>query len=152
MSSKSLWGRIVWRLVVNWFIVICLGIILHQLSPAPPSAQVVLAVLAAVLGLLAAGVFTAYSSLSVADAPAFSLGFYNVVNALLFCCMYLLLYLSVFCLYRIGVVLAVGGAVEVLLHIGLGSLLSVMHFVDVWDRAQNAQRAKTESGPNSSQE
>ncbi len=152
MDSKSLFGRIVWRLIVNWFIVICFAILLHQLSPAPPTMHMALAVLAAVLGLLATGVFTAYSSLSIADAPPFSIGFYNAIDTLLFCCMYLLLYLSVFCLYRIGIMSAVGSAVEVLLHLGLGLSLSIMHFTDVWDRIQNEQRAETESEVNSSQE
>ncbi len=77
MDSKSLWGRIAWRLIVNWLIIICLGIILHQLSPAPQTANIALGVLAAILGLLAAGIFTAYSSLSVADAPPLYIGFYN---------------------------------------------------------------------------
>ena len=137
MGSKSVWGQIAWRLIVNWFIVICLGVGLHQLPPAPTPASMALGILAAVLGILAAGVFTAYSSLSITDAPSSLLGFYNVVNALLFCCMYLLLYLSVFCLYRIGLPSAVGGCIEILLHVGLGCLLSVMHFIDVWDRVQN---------------
>jgi hypothetical protein len=110
-----------------------------------------LGVLAAVLGLLAAGVFTAYSSLSIANAPSFSLGFYNVVDALLFCCMYLLLYLSLFCLYRIGILLAVNGGIEILLHVGLGCLLSTMHFIDVWDRLQNMPESETKSEPKSSQ-
>lgn len=145
MDSKSLWSRIVWRLIVNWLIVVCLGILLHHLSPAPPTAHIALGLLAAVLGLLAAGVFTAYSSLSIADAPPFSVGFYNAVDALVFCCMYLLLYLSVFCLYRIGIMSAIGSAVEVLLHIGLGLLLSVMHFIDVWDRVQNVRKTDTEA-------
>lgn len=152
MDSKSLWGRIAWRLIVNWLIVICLGIILHQLSPAQQTAHIALGVLAAILGLLAAGIFTAYSSLSIADAPPFSIGFYNAVDSLLFCCMYLLLYLSVYCLYRIGIVSAVGKAVEILLHLGLGLLLSVMHFIDVWDRAQHVQSSEAEPDHNSSQE
>jgi len=151
MNAKSLWGHIVWRLIVNWLIIICLGIAFHQLSPAPASAHISLAVLAAVLGLLAAGVFAAYSSLSIADAPPFSIRFYNVIDILLFCCMYLLLYLSIFCLYRIGMVATVGSVVEALLHIGLGLLLSVMHFVDVWDRAQHTQTNETKSESSSSQ-
>ena len=108
--------------------------------------------LAAVLGLLAAGVFTAYSTLSIAAAPASAVGFYNAVDALLFCCMYLLLYLSAFCLYRIGIVLAVGTSVEILLHFGLGGLLSVMHFVDVWDRIQNPGENDTAGEQNPSHE
>lgn len=152
MDSKSLWGRIAWRLIVNWLIVICLGIILHQLSPALQTAHIALGVLAAILGLLAAGIFAAFSSLSVADASPSYIGFYNAVDALLFCCMYLLLYLSIYCLYRIGIVLAVGKAVEILLHLGLGLLLSVMHFVDVWDRVQHVQPSEAEPDHNSSQE
>jgi len=144
MRSKVPWAHVVWRLIVNWSIVICLGVIFHGLSPAPASApaQTALAVLAAILGLLAAGVFTAYSSLSIADAPSFSIRFYNTIDALIFFCMYLLLYLSIFCLYRIGIMAVIGISTEVLLHLGLGSLLSVMHFVDVWDRVQNTQNAE----------
>jgi len=152
MESKSLWGLIIWRLIINWLIVICLGVVLHQLSPAPATTHMALGVLAAVLALLAAGVFTAYSSLSIADAPPFSTGFYNAVDALLFCCIYILLYLSFFCLYRIGIVSAIGISIEFLLHLGLGCLLSVMHFVDVWDRAQNDRRNDTKSDTDLSEE
>lgn len=139
MNSKSLWINVFWRLISNWLIIVTLGLLFHRIVPAPPASHVALAVLAAVLGLLAAGVFTAYSSLSTEDAPAFATRFYNIVDILLFCCMYLLLYLSIYCLYRIGIMSAIGTMIEILLHIGLGLLLSVMHFVDVWDRVQNTK-------------
>jgi hypothetical protein len=137
-TSRKLWTKAAWRLIVNWILVIILGALLHQVPSAPSGIHVALAVLATVLGLLAAGIFTAYSSLSIEDAPEQSLTFYNLINAIVFCCMYLLLYLSLFCLYRIGIQSAVGGGIEVILHMALGLLLSAMHLVDVWDRVQNS--------------
>jgi len=138
---RKLWTRMAWRLAVNWTLVIIVGVLLHHVQPAPSDTHIALAVLATVLGLLAAGIFTAYNSLSLEDAPEQSSGFYNVIDAVVFCCMYLLLYLSVFCLYRIGIQSAVGGGVELILHMALGLLLSAMHFVDVWDRVQNSREA-----------
>ncbi len=137
-TSRKLWNKAAWRLIVNWIIVIVFGVLMHQVPSAPSDAHISLAVLATVLGLLAAGIFTAYSSLSIEDAPEQSSSLYNLINTVVFCCMYLLLYLSVFCLYRIGVQSAVGGGIEVILHMTLGLLLSAMHLVDVWDRIQNS--------------
>ncbi len=135
--ASGLWAKAARRLAFNWIIVIAAGVLLHQVRPAPIGTHIALAVLATVLGLLAGGVFTAYNSLSFEDAPAHSTRFYNMINAVVFCCMYLLLYLSVFCLYRIGIQSAVGNGIELVLHIALGLLLSGMHLVDVWDRVQN---------------
>jgi hypothetical protein len=143
---RKLWAKAAWRLAINWILVIIIGTLLHQVQPASSDTHIALGVLATVLGLLAAGIFTAYNSLSMEDAPKQSLGLYNTIDAVVFCCMYLLLYLSVFCLYRIGIQFAVGGRIELILHIALGLLLSAMHLVDVWDRIQNAKEA-TSSEP-----
>lgn len=137
MCHRLLWRSIAWRLIANWSIVIALGTLLPRVSPAPPTTHTALAVLAAVLGFLAAGIFTGYSSLSVADAPLSSIALYNLVDAIVFCCMYLLLYLSIYCLYRVGIGGAVGKSMEILLHLGVGILFSAMHLIDIWDRVQN---------------
>ena len=137
MNSLALWSTVAWRLILNWLIVLGMGIVLHGVAPAPSPSHTSLAVLAAVLGLLAAGIFTAFSSLSIEGAKDHNKSFYNAADVLLFTSMYLLLYLSLFCLYRIGILQAVGVPMEVLVHGSLGILLTVMHMVDVWDRAQN---------------
>ena len=136
MKSKKLWKKVFWRMIINWSIVVLMALVLHYVTPVDDG-HVSLAVMATILGLLAAGTFTAYSSLSVESAPKGSVGFYNAIDVMLFCSMYFMLYLSMYCLFRIGIISAIGQWVEVILHISIGIMLSVMHFVDVWDRVQN---------------
>ena len=136
MNLKSIKVQAIWRLIVNWIIVVLFGILFQFIKPAPESEHISLGILATVLALLNAGVFTSYSSLSIIDAPKSSIRFYNIIDTFLFCCMYLLIYLAIYCIYRIGIFLDKLSFIEVLLHFGIGFLLSVMHFIDVWDRVQ----------------
>ena len=144
MDTIQLWNRIAWRLILNWIVVVVFGVLLHHIQQAPTSMHMLLGALATILGLLAAGIFAAYSSLSSEDCPTGAIGFYNAINSVVFACMYLLLYLSFFCLYRLGLSSALGIGMEILLNITLGLMLSVMHFVDVWDRVQNTLGGKND--------
>jgi len=147
MDTIQLWNQIAWRLILNWIVVAVFSVLLHHIQPAPAAMHVLLGALATVLGLLAAGIFAAYSSLSSEDCPTGAMGFYNAIDSVVFACMYLLLYSSFFCLYRLGLPSALGIGMEIILNITLGLTLSAMHFVDVWDRVQNAPEGENDQAP-----